>query len=197
MRFGASTRGKFARESIRVAATGLAKPAGVRFAGAMLRLILLALLLPMSVGVASARDSLGVFEGWGAFRDAQAPRCYAIAEPVQARGGSGAVWRPFAAIGHWPRKNIRGQFNARLSRQRAANSAVTLSIGDRRFRLVAGNADVWAPDRQTDAAIIATMRSVKSMSIEATDQTGRGFADTYDLRGVATAMDAAALGCAK
>jgi hypothetical protein len=84
----------------------------------------------------------------------------------------------------------------RLSRQRAQGSIVMLSVDDRRFRLIGGNADAWSPDRQGDAAIISALRSAKSMSIEATSREGRGFADTYDLRGVATAMDAAALGCA-
>ena len=36
---------------------------------------------------AAARDSLGVFGSWGAFRDPQVPRCYAIAaaQPATAR----------------------------------------------------------------------------------------------------------------
>ena len=37
-------------------------------------LVLLALAVPLS-----AKDSLGVFSDWGAFRDPAVPRCYAIA----------------------------------------------------------------------------------------------------------------------
>lgn len=145
---------------------------------------------------ASARDSLGVFERWGAFRDPAVPRCYAIAEPAIASARTGVNWRPFASVGHWPRKAMRGQIHLRLSRQRAGKSNVTLIIADQRFALVAGSADAWAPNRQIDAAIIAAMRSANSMSVQATDRAGPGFADTYALRGAATAMDAAALGCA-
>jgi hypothetical protein len=154
-------------------------------------------LIALPVAPLSARDSLGIFDRWGAFRDPAVPRCYAIAEPAERGGGSDAAWRPFASVGTWPRKNVRGQLHIRLSRQRAPGSAVTLSIGDQRFALVAGNADAWAVDKRGDAAILAAMRSARSMSVEATARNGRGFADVYTLRGAATAMDAAAIGCAR
>ncbi|MGK2911298.1 MAG: hypothetical protein ACSLE1_16075 [Sphingobium sp.] len=144
---------------------------------------------------AVARDSLGVFESWGAFRDPTVPRCYAIAEP--ARRGRNGDWKPFASIATWPRQSVRGQLHIRLSQQRRVGSGVTLSIGDQRFALVAGNADAWAPDKQKDAAIVAAMRSGTSMSVETLGGNGRAFADVYALRGAATAIDAAALGCSR
>jgi hypothetical protein len=140
-----------------------------------------------------ARDSLGVFEGWGAFRDPETPRCYAIAEPAGIP--TSARWRPFAAVGYWPHANVRGQVHFRLSREVAAQSRIALAIGDNRFILIGGGADAWAPDRKIDAAVVAAIRSGTSMSVAARARTGGGFADTYALRGAATAIDAAALGC--
>jgi hypothetical protein len=167
--------------------------------GRMMRavfLIPLLIALPMAAATpASARDSLGIFEGWGAFRDPSVPRCYAIAEPVQRRKDE--AWRPFASIGSWPQQGVRGQIHFRLSRTRRANSRLTLTIGDRRFDLVAGTADAWAVDRRADAAIVAAIRSGTSMSVQGQDSDGRAFADVYALRGAATAIDAAALGCAR
>lgn len=142
---------------------------------------------------AAARDALGIYEGWGAFRDAKPQRCFAIAEPVRMARGK---WRPYASVGHWPMQRIRGQLHIRMSREKRDNAPVTLSIDDRKFALVAGGADAWAPDTRADAAIIAAMRSGRSMSI-ATVSTSGAFADTYRLKGAATAIDAAALGCAR
>lgn len=148
--------------------------------------------LPLLIATPTfARDSLGMFEAWGAFRDPAAPRCYAISKPV-SRAGNG-----FAAVGNWPRQRVRGQVHFRLSRVRADSSPVILNVGERRFPLVAGQADAWAPDPRADAAIIAAMRSAGSMSVQTQGANGRGFADTYTLRGAATAIDAAALGCAR
>ena len=151
-----------------------------------------ALLCLTAASAVAAKESLGVYDRWGAFRDASPPRCYAIASPVQQNARSG--WRPFAAVGTWPGQGARGQFHVRLSRERDPRAKVTLSVGERRFDLVAGNADAWAPDTRTDAAIIAAMRSGRSMSVETLGKGGP-FADSYTLRGAATAIDAAALGC--
>lgn len=151
--------------------------------------VLIALLLLPAV--AQARDSLGMFEGWGAFRDPATPRCYAIALP-EGRGS-----RAYVTIGNWPRQRVRAQIHFRLSRARAASAAVILNVGDRRFSLVAGRRDAWAADARGDAAIVAAMRSGTAMSVQTMAATGAPFADTYALRGAATAIDAAALGCAR
>lgn len=143
---------------------------------------------------APAKESLGVFDRWGAFVDPAPLRCYAIAQPVQAGGAS--RWRPFASIASWPRRGARNQLHIRLSRERDQRARVTLSVGERRFALIAGAADAWSPDQRTDAAIVAAIRSGRSMSVESLSKGGQPFADVYALRGAATAIDAAALGCA-
>lgn len=154
-------------------------------------MILLALLLASIGPQAEGRASLGVFAGWGAFRDGAPARCFAIARPASARGDG------FASIATWPREGARNQLHVRLSRPRAANARVTLSIGERRFELRAGAADAWAPDAATDAAIVAAMRDARSMSVETVAVAGVPFADSYALKGAASAIDAAAVGCAR
>jgi hypothetical protein len=145
--------------------------------------------------VAMARDSLGTFESWAAFRDPETPRCYAIAAPARA-GGAGR-WRPFAAIGYWPRAGVRGQVHIRLSREIAQNAPIIATVDDSRFTLTGGGADAWATDRRADAAIVAAIRSGTRMSISARSRGGASFSDSYRLRGAATAIDAAALGCGR
>jgi hypothetical protein len=158
--------------------------------------VLLALALALAPGAspAHARDSLGVFDNWGAFRDPQVPRCYAIAMPDRVAGKR--QYRPFASIGYWPRRGVRGQFHLRLSRALDKDAAITLTIGIRRFVLTGGGGDAWARDRRMDAAIIAALRSAREMTVSAQGADGRPVRDTYDLKGAATALDAAALGCA-
>ena len=146
---------------------------------------------------ATARESLGIFENWGAFSDPATPRCYAIAQPVKGRSSAVRNWQPFAAIGTWPRRNVRGQVHFRLSRKVGKNVAASVTIGDRRVALIAGGVDAWAKDRRGDAMIIAAIRSGTSMSVASVSTTGQPFTDVYALRGAATAIDAAALGCAR
>lgn len=141
----------------------------------------------------AAKDSLGVFGGWAAFRDPSAPRCYAIAMPAATRQRQ--ELEPFATIGTWPRRNLRGQVHFRLARQLRPGSPVVLEIGGRTFNLTGGGGDAWAQDRKMDVAILAAMRSAGSMTIRATDRGGNRFSSTYALDGAATAMDAATVGC--
>lgn len=144
---------------------------------------------------ATARDSLGLFETWGAFVDPAVPRCYAVAmaQPSLKRRD----YQPYAAIGTWPRRDIRGQVHFRMSRRIRSNAPIVLSIGGQRFRLAGGGGDAWAVDKRMDAAIVAAMRSARSMTVATRDATGIGFSNTWPLAGAATAMDAAAIGCAR
>ncbi|MCB2088742.1 MAG: hypothetical protein R3E18_01965 [Sphingomonadaceae bacterium] len=153
-------------------------------------LLALALAAPLA-----AKDSLGMFDSWGAFRDSNVPRCYAIAKPEPSK--LARDYEPYVAIGTWPKRGLRGQVHFRLSRKMAANALITLVVGDRRFELTGGGGDAWAQDKAMDAAIVAAMRSAGSMVIGASDASGKRFSNTYDLAGAATAMDAATVGCAR
>lgn len=143
---------------------------------------------------ALARDALGMFGEWAAFRDPAVPRCYAI-----AKGAPSTLQRdyqPYADVAYWPRQGVRGQVHFRLSRKLAADAKITLSIGGQKIPLTGGGGDAWAVDKRGDAAIVAAMRSAREMTVSARDARGRGFSNTWQLAGAATAMDAAAVGCA-
>ena len=142
---------------------------------------------------ALARDSLGMFGAWGAFRDAAVPRCYAVAlSSAKARD-----YQPYATVGHWPQRGTRNQVHFRLSRRLAPQAPVRLTVGGQTFVLTGGGGDAWAADRRGDAGIVAAMRSAKSMRVSARAANGATFSDSYPLAGAASAIDAAAIGCAK
>ncbi|MCZ8369191.1 MAG: hypothetical protein O9293_04355 [Porphyrobacter sp.] len=150
-------------------------------------LALLALAAPLA-----ARESLGVYDSWAAFRDTDPQRCYAIAK------AQGKVRAPaYATVSQWPGKQVRGAVHIVLSREVAAKGSVRLAVGGKRFDLVAKGRNAWAADAQGDAAIIAAMRSAAIMSVSASAMKGGRFTDRYTLAGAATAIDAATIGCAK
>ena len=141
---------------------------------------------------AVARDSLGMFEHWGAFRDPQVPRCYAIAVPEK-----GAGWMD---VGNWPKRGIRGRIHLRLSHVPIGHvptgAAARLALGGKRFELVAQGADAWPKDSRDEAAITAAMRSASNLTVSARGADGHLFTDSYPLAGAASAMDSALVGCA-
>jgi hypothetical protein len=153
------------------------------------------LLLVLASPAAAQRLSLGIFSQWGAFRDEQPPRCFAIAQPTRSPKAEG--WQPFASVASWPARQVRGQVHFRLSRQKRPGSAVLLRIDDRTFQLVGGGADAWAANARADAEIVAAMRSGVNMTVETRSERGARVRDYYQLRGAATAIDAAAIACAR
>lgn len=140
----------------------------------------------------AARESLGVFERWAAFSDARPQRCYAIAK---AQGSAPAP--AYATVSHWPKQRVRGAVHLVLSRSAATAAPVRLTIGDKRFELVAKGRNAWARGPREDSAIVAALRSAKRMSVSAKSEKGASFTDRYALAGAATAMDAATVGCAR
>jgi hypothetical protein len=149
-------------------------------------LMILAIAAPLA-----ARDTIGVYKQWGAFRDTDPSHCYAIARPIAAGGRPGG----FASVATWPARGLRTSVSIRLSQPRDLSAGVTLTIGERRFDLVANDRDAFTADLASDRALVSAMRSGRSMSVEAVAPGGRPFADTYALAGAATAIDAAALAC--
>ncbi len=143
---------------------------------------------------ALARDSLGIFGGWGAFRDATPYRCYAIAQPEDERGSPQAG---YATLSWWPSRNIRGQFHVRFAAALRDGTSVFLSAGGRRWRLTASENEAWSPSARHDAYIIAKLRAASAMHVTGIDRKHGNFSDFYSLQGAASAFDAAALGCAK
>lgn len=152
--------------------------------------MVLALLL--AAAPVAARDTIGVWKRWGAFRDVRPSRCFAIARPFGPARGQG-----FASVASWPGRGLSASLSLHLSRLRDPALPVTLTVGERRFALVGTAADAWAADAPSDRAIVAAMRGGRSMSVEAVGPGGRPFADTYALAGAATAIDAAVLACAR
>lgn len=157
-------------------------------------LLLLPLFAPLALHAAE-RQTLGVFGEWAGFRDAEGPRCYAIAKPFSTHGTP--QFKSYASIGFWPKSAIRSQFYVRLSKPLGKERELRLTIGERRFILRGNGMHGWAGDARMDAAIASAMRISDHMRVHGATQSGNMINDIYDLRGAATAMDAAALGCEK
>lgn len=147
----------------------------------------------MIAGPASAQPrGVGTFGLWGAF--AEAGRCYAIARPTESTHQSNDA---AASVGYWPERRARGQLHVRLSAAKRDESAVLLRIDGRSFQLTGRGRDAWAPDARADAELVAAMRGGVTMMVETRSAQGGLVRDLYRLRGAPSAIDAAALACAR
>lgn len=160
-----------------------------------MRLILAIALIVIAAPLA-AKERLGAYQSWAAFKDAEVPRCYAIGGSDERSGTSSSQGGGYISIGFWPKRGLTHQLYVHLSRTRSSNAGITLSVGGRRFQLVVDGNGGRAKDRAMDLAIIAAIRSAQSLSVQSSGVNGGTITDAYALRGAASAIDAAALGCA-
>ena len=145
--------------------------------------------------LAGERVALGIWDRWAALRDSDPARCFAIAQPVRSDGTTDRRGA-FASVAVRQAETGGPALFVRLSQPRNPSASITLAIGERRFALVGDRGTARAPDAATDRAIVGAMRGGRAMTIATTAATGQPVADSYALTGAATAIDAAALGCA-
>lgn len=143
----------------------------------------------MAALLAAERASIGIYDAWGAFRQGDPPQCYAISAAMRSPPHA------FASVVARFGRSGRAAVYVRFSQPRARAAPITLAIGERRFTLSGNARTAWSPDAATDRAIVAAIRGARSMSIATVSQRGRAFADSYALKGAATAIDAATLEC--
>ena len=151
----------------------------------MKRLLLIPLLaLP---GPVLAKETLGVFGDWGAFRTAQG--CYAITESTSAAQG---------------RKTPATLGVARFAGQRSAQVTLGMGTAARSARLtVAGQGftpriegdSAWMPDANGDAILIAALTRSSSASSNLVSARGNRLTDRFSLTGFANALRAIQSAC--
>jgi hypothetical protein len=106
-------------------------------------------------------------------------------------------WHPFATISYWPQRRVAGQVHFRLSHEKRPGSAILLRVDDQTFQLAGGGVNAWGPDASADARIVRAIRTGLNMTVETRSARGVRVRDFYQLRGAATAIDAAAIACAR
>lgn len=158
----------------------------------MTRWLALFMLCAITAPAMAAPQAISIHSGWGAFRDGK--RCYAIAEAEPS--SAARELQPFASVSLAPDAPA---LQVRLSRVIRTGSAVTLQVGNRRFRLAGQGATATSRDVAAGGskAIVAALREADMMVVHGRDQRSRYFRDTYDLTGAPTAIDAALVTCGR
>lgn len=151
-------------------------------------------LLLIVTGTAHAeRRSAGFFFGWGVFVQDRPKSCFAITRPLAVRGASGA--NASASISFAPGRP--GEVHVRLRTLAAPGTTVLLKVGARSFPMAARGQDAWLADARADQVVIALARTADRLTVDSRSATGARIRDSYALKGAASAIDAAAVACAR
>lgn len=165
----------------------------------VVRRLALALLLTAhapDVSNAQGQQLLGQFSDWSAYTAGAASGkvCFVISQP-KSRAPEGLNRDPaYFFVSHRPGENVRNEVSVQVGFPLRPGSTVDIDIKGTPFRLVTQNERGWS-NGQDDASIVASMRAGAEMMVKSVSTRGNETTDTYSLRGVSAALDAAAAAC--
>lgn len=137
--------------------------------------------------------SLGASGDWEAFTyEADGSKvCYIYSQPKKSEANKkGTARNPiYFMVTHWPGKKVKAQPSTVIGYTFKVSSDVKLSIDTRDFILYPVDNTAWTDKVETERAILAAMKSGKSMSITGTSAKGTVTKDSYSLAGISAAMD--------
>lgn len=164
------------------------------------RLVLALLLTAHAPDVSNAQNSqqqlLGQFQDWSAYaaNGASGKVCFVISQP-KSRAPEGLNRDPaYFYISHRPGESVRNEVYTIVGFPIRAGSVMDLSVNGAPFQLVTQDQRGWS-NGADDTRIVEAMRSGSEMTVKSTSGRGNVTTDTYSLRGVSAALDAANGAC--
>lgn len=146
--------------------------------------------VPMALvgpGTAAAQDisRLGEYRDWRAFTyDEDGNRvCYMASEPTKDEGDYTRRGDIYAMVTHRPAQGTSNVVSFVIGYTFQEDSRVTVQIDGQEFTLFTHNDTAWAPDAQTDSALVDAMREGRDMVVRGTSSRGTDTTDTYSLLG--------------
>jgi invasion protein IalB len=150
--------------------------------------------LPALAQAPESPTSLGTSGDWEAFTyEAEGSKvCYAYSQPKKSEANKKGVGRGaiYFMITHAPGKKVKAQPSTFIGYTFKDKSEVKLTIEGKDFNLYPVGNTAWTDKVETEKAILAAMKSGKTMTVSGTSAKGTETTDTYSLKGISAAMDA-------
>jgi len=166
-----------------------------RAAALLLGLPLVAgLAFALLAGPAAAQDirRLGEFQDWRAYTYQEGGNkvCYMASEPKTEKGDYTQRGDVYAMVTHRPAQGTQNVVSFIIGYPFKSDSRVSVSIDGQSFTLFTHEDTAWAPDTQTDNALVQSMRAGRQMIVKGTSTRGTETTDTYSLLGFTAAHKA-------
>lgn len=158
-----------------------------------------ALFVCVGAGQAAAQQiaRLGEFGQWRAFsyNDDGNKTCYMASQPTEAEGDYDKRGDIYAMVTHRPWKETRDVVSFVIGYPFKQDSTVSVDIDGKKFTLFTHQDTAWAPDKQTDQAMVEAMVEGVNMVVKGTSTRGTLTTDTYSLIGFTKAHEAIDRAC--
>lgn len=151
------------------------------------------------VAVAQGIERVGDFGDWSAFQFTEngGTACYMASQPKKAEGKYKRRGDIYAIVTHRPGENRRDEVSIIAGYTFKKDSSVEVRIGAKKFQLFTQDDGAWAPDKESDRALVQAMIKGATMVVKGTSSRGTLTTDNYSLRGFTKAYQAINKACGK
>lgn len=136
---------------------------------------------------------------WTAYtsKEGSANVCFMASKPTATEGLSATAKRgdTFAMVTHRSDEPTPYVFSFQTGYTYKPGTSVTVQIDTHTFNLFTHEDTAWASDAETDAKIVAAIKSGKKMTVTGTSSRGTTTTDTISLKGTGASMQAIAKAC--
>jgi hypothetical protein len=146
---------------------------------------------------AGGANLLGTFGDWSAYRGASGDNrvCFVLSQPT-ARAPKGLNRDPaYLYISFRPAAGIRNEVALITGYTMKEGAQPVASIGDASFGLVSTEGKAWLQNAAEESQFVQLARAGSSLAISGTSARGNKLTDTYSLKGLSQAVEAAQKGC--
>ncbi|CAH0338531.1 invasion associated locus B family protein [Rhizobium sp. CECT 9324] len=151
----------------------------------------LALILASSgLAVAQSPTRIEQFKAWGAYsyKSNGGTVCYVLSVPTTKEPASVNHGDIFFVVSQRPGQNISYEPQAMMGYAMKGDSKVNVTIDDKNFVLFVKDTSAWVENAAEEPALVAAMKTGKSMTVKATSARGTGTNYSYSLSGISAAL---------
>ena len=149
-------------------------------------------ILVASASIASAQSPTRIqqFTAWGAYssKAQNGTLCYVLAVPTEKLPATVDHGDVFFIVSQRPGQNISYEPQVMVGYPMKADAKVVVTIDNKKFAMFTRGKSAWVEDAAQEPALIAAMKSGKTMSVAA--KSGRGNPTNYafSLKGISAAL---------
>lgn len=140
---------------------------------------------------------VGDFTDWSAFQAQEngQPVCFIVSRPKKDEGNYTRRGDIYAMVAQRPEESRIDEATFIAGYTFRPESAVTVTVGERQFTLFTQDDGAWAPDDETNRALVQAMINGIEMVVQGVSSRGTATRDTYSLRGFTAAYRSSREAC--
>jgi len=147
--------------------------------------------------VAQGTKAVKTFGAWTVYSHQGAPGdiCFITSQPRETEPADVERDRAYFYVSSWAKDGIRSQISVLLGYDLEDQSAITVSVGRRRFQLFAKDGKGFIANATEELQLIDAMKRGNTMVVRAKTKNGTETSDTYSLIGATAATNMLDRGC--